>query len=243
MAVQRTARVTAVDDSSAAAGVRALVLAMPEPLGFVGGQYLIVDSGLTLPSGKAAKRAYSLLGADSEQQVLELAVKGIAAGPVSGFLHRARVGDEIKFSGPWGRMSPPDGASGATLVLATDTGVTAALGLLQGQRMRPLLAQTTFVWLRTGPDYFLPDDRVRARLPAGLGAAEVDVLPPVHHPERIAWVRARLAALLRPGRLAQAYLAGDGAVNYALLDDLVAAGVPATRDNVESFFNMPRKAA
>ena len=62
MAVQRTARVTAVDDSSAAAGVRALVLAMPEPLGFVGGQYLIVDSGLTLPSGKAAKRAYSLLG-------------------------------------------------------------------------------------------------------------------------------------------------------------------------------------
>ena len=27
-------------------------------LGFVGGQYVIVDSGLTLPNGRAAKRAY-----------------------------------------------------------------------------------------------------------------------------------------------------------------------------------------
>ena len=36
---------------------------------------------------------------------------------------------------------------------------------------------------------------------------------------------------------------GDGAVNYALLDDLVAAGVPATRDSVESFFIMPKKSA
>jgi hypothetical protein len=51
-----------------------------------------------------------------------------------------------------------------------------------------------------------------------------------------------LAALLEAG-IAQAFLAGDGAVNYALLDDLIAAGVPASRDSVESFFNMPRKSA
>jgi hypothetical protein len=48
---------------------------------------------------------------------------------------------------------------------------------------------------------------------------------------------------LAPGRIARAFVAGDGAVNYALLDDLVAAGVPATRDSVESFFNMPKKSA
>jgi ferredoxin-NADP reductase len=39
----------------------------------------------------------------------------------------------------------------------------------------------------------------------------------------------------------QAFVCGDGAVNYALLDDLVAAGVPATKDHLESFFNMPKK--
>jgi hypothetical protein len=32
-------------------------------------------------------------------------------------------------------------------------------------------------------------------------------------------------------------------VNYALLDDLLAAGVSVSRDSVESFFNMPRKSA
>jgi hypothetical protein len=32
-------------------------------------------------------------------------------------------------------------------------------------------------------------------------------------------------------------------VNYALLDDWVAAGIAASRDSVESFFNMPRRAA
>ena len=44
------------------------------------------------------------------------------------------------------------------------------------------------------------------------------------------------------GPLGQAFSSGDGAVNYALLDDLVAAGVPASRDSVESFFNMPKRA-
>jgi len=69
-------------------------------------------------------------------------------------------------------------------------------------------------------------------------------LPPIGHPERVPHVRALLAAeLARPGGLARGYLSGDGAVNYALLDDLVAAGVPATRDSVESFFNMPKKSA
>src|SRR5262249_2107575 len=38
-----------------------------------------------------------------------------------------------------------------------------------------------------------------------------------------------------------AFISGDGAVNYALLEDLNAAGICATKDNLESFFNMPKK--
>jgi hypothetical protein len=114
---------------------------------------------------------------------------------------------------------------------------------VQGAAFAPLLAATTLLWLRTEPCDFLPDPLVRARLPRGLASVAIEALPPIDHPERVARVRGRVRALLRAGRLGQAFLAGDGAVNYALLDDLVAAGVPATRDSVESFFNMPKKSA
>jgi hypothetical protein len=52
-----------------------------------------------------------------------------------------------------------------------------------------------------------------------------------------------LAELMARGPVAQAFSSGDGAVNYALLDDLLAAGVTASRDSVESFFNMPKRSA
>jgi ferredoxin-NADP reductase len=235
MATPRFARVTATRELGP--DTRLLELEATEPLGFRGGQYVIVDSGIVLPSGKAAKRAYSLLGADEEQSRFRLAVKRI--GPCSSYLHAAPVGTELKFSGPWGKMVPAPEARGITLVLATDTGVSAALGLLLGEGFRALLPTTRFHWLRTGADYFLPDELVRAALPAGLGQVSIDVIPPIDHPERLPWVRGRLAGPTP----AQAFIAGDGAVNYALLDDLVAAGVPATRDSVESFFNMPKKSA
>jgi ferredoxin-NADP reductase len=239
MAVPRYARL--VNATLLAADTRLLELELGEPLGFLGGQYIIVDSGLVLPSGKAVKRAYSLLSPDSEQRRVVLASKRIPGGPGSGYMHEVAVGAELKFSGPWGKMLPAPDASGATLVLATDTGITAALGLLRGGRFAPLLARTTFFWLRTSPDYFLPDAFVRSLLPPALGSGNVKIgeLPPINHPERVPWVR----ALVRELVVSQAFISGDGAVNYALLADLVAAGVPATRDSVESFFNMPPKTA
>jgi ferredoxin-NADP reductase len=240
MAVARLARLASA--ASVGPDTRVLDLVLDsERLGFVGGQYIIVDSGLVLPGGKAAKRAYSILGNDGVQDRFQLASKRIPAGLVSGFLHLAQPATEIKFSGPWGKFFPAEDAAGPTLVLATDTGITAALGLLRSARFAALLAETTFFWLRAGPHYFLPDPLVRGQLPRSLRAATIGDLPPIDHPERVPWVRSLVRGLLRSGPLAQAFIAGDGAVNYALLDDLVAAGVRATRDSVESFFNMPKK--
>jgi ferredoxin-NADP reductase len=236
MAVPRLARL--LDAALVGPDTRLLDLALGEPLGFVGGQYVIVDSGLVLPNGKAAKRAYSILASDDEQQRFRIAVKRIPGGPASGFLHQACPGAEVKLSGPWGKLVAAPAARGRTLVLATDTGITAALGLVLSTRFRPLLPDTHFFWFRR-PGDFLPDELVRATLPAALGDARLEPLPAP--PERIAFVRATVRELLRPGVLVQAFLSGDGTVNYALLDDLVAAGVPATRDSVESFFNMPKK--
>jgi ferredoxin-NADP reductase len=241
MAIAKTARL----ESARMMGpdTRLLELCMDEPLGFVGGQYVIVDSGLTLPSGKAAKRAYSLLSADTEQRRFRLASKRIPQGLVSGYLHGVTVGSEMRFSGPWGKLVPqPESSSGGTFVLATDTGITAALGLLQGARFRPLLGSTVLLWLRGAPDYFLPEAFVREQIPAGCAEVRIEPFVPIGHPERAARARALFAQhVQRAGRPARAFVSGDGAVNYALLDDLLAAGVPATRDNLESFFNMPKK--
>src|SRR6266567_602097 len=100
MAIAKIARLVSVAD--AAGDTRHLTLEMVDPpaLDFVGGQYVIVDSGIVLPSGKAVKRAYSILSADDDQARFELAVMRLPSGPGSGFLHEQPVGAEIRFSGP-----------------------------------------------------------------------------------------------------------------------------------------------
>lgn len=245
MASARFATLRTVD--VLAEDTRLLSFASPpgDPLGFVGGQFIIVDSGLVAPTGKAIKRAYSLLSPDRETDGFALASKRLPDGPGSGYMHGLAPGDQIKFSGPWGKLVPAEAPAPGTrtLVLATDTGVTAALGLVRGQRFAPLLARARFLWLRTSASYFLPDDLVRALLPAGLGRVEIAPLPPPGHPERLPHVRALIGEDLGPGRVDQIFITGDGDVNYALLDHYVAAGVPATRDNVDSFFNYPKKVA
>jgi hypothetical protein len=136
---------------------------------------------------------------------------------------------------------------GITLVLATDTGISAALGLVQARRMHSRLSATVLIWLQVDGDSFLPEALVRSQIPPGCKTVRFAALPPVGHPERIPHMRAVLATELSQARtrggVVRAYISGDGAVNYALLDDLIAAGVPATRDSVESFFNMPKKSA
>lgn len=245
MAVAKTARVVRAERMAEACVVE---LEVSEPLGFVGGQYIIVDSGLTLPSGKAAKRAYSILSSDAEQQRIWLAVKRIPDGLASGFIHGLAPGATFSFSGPWGKLGPTPAelaatGEGRTLVLATDTGISAALGLVRAARMRALLPSTMLVWLQVAGETFLPAAFVRGHIPLACGVVRFGELPPVGHPERVPYVRRLLADELAVSPLVRGYISGDGAVNYALLDDLVAAGVPATRDSVESFFNMPKKSA
>jgi ferredoxin-NADP reductase len=241
MATARFARVVAAEVLGA--GTRMLELAGDEPLGFVGGQYVIVDSGRMLPTGKACKRAYSILSADHEQGRFRIAVKRIADGLGSAHMHEVEVGGTIQFSGPWGKLVPAPEAAGRTLVLATDTGITAALGLVQSARFRPLAAAATLIWLQPDGDAFLPPALVREMIPRDLGEVRFPPLAPIRDPDRVAQARAVLAGVLAAGPLAQAFIAGDGHVNYALLDDLVAAGVTANRDSVESFFHMPKKSA
>lgn len=241
MAVAKTARV--VGTEKLGPDTLLLDLCSAEPLGFVGGQYLILDSRIVLPNGKAVKRAYSLLTGDAEQCRVQLAVKRIPDGLGSAFVHGLDAGTDVLFSGPWGKCFPREDVSGRTLILATDTGITAALGLVRATRFVPLLPQAVLIWLRASAEYFLPDEFVRKQIPAACGEVRIEAIPAVGHPERIAYARAMLREVLSRGDLDQAFIAGDGAVNQVLFDELVTAGVAVDKDQVESFFNMPKKSA
>lgn len=241
MAIARRARV--VQSQRIGELGRWLELEPTEPLGFSGGQYVIINSGLVSPTGRAAKRAYSFISEDAIQERFQLVVKRIGAGLCSTFIHALTPGAEVEFSGPWGKFIPPDELDGPLLVLATDTGITAALGLLSSTRFQRHSSVTSLAWLRPGGGDFVSDEFVRERVASRCAELCIQTIVPPEHPERLAMARAAVAQLLDERRVAHALCCGDGVVNYGLMGDFAARGVNVARDQVESFFNMPRKSS
>ena len=248
MAVPKSARLVAAEIVGPRARRLEFEMTDPAPLGFVGGQYIIIDTGKVLASGKLAKRAYSIASSDADQTRFELVARRIDNGVCSHHLHDLEIGATLKFSGPWGKFlpAPSEGAGGPTWVIATDTGITAALGLMGASTFRQHLAQTTLLWLSPSDDDFVSSEFVRQRAEkAGSGAGFRDVrlgsLPPVHHPERVAAGLGHFESLQRSGTPGRVYLAGDGALLYPFAHALALAGLAESEVAIESFFNVPVK--
>ena len=236
MADARTA--TVIEAELVAPQARVLELELPpgDEMGFQGGQYIIVHSDVILPGGKPAKRAYSLLSPDSEQRRVRVAVKRLPSGPGSSFMHHVRVGAQLAFSGPWGRFVPAAApVDEPALVLATDTGITAALGLVRGRGFAARRACTRLVWATDALDDFVPEAWLH-----DLGvAAQLLILGR----DRVAGAtRVALEHHLR-APLADVWLCGDGKVIHPVRDALVAAGVAEARVRLEAFFNHPPRKA
>lgn len=236
MAVARHARVIATEASGEDG--RLLTCEMLDgPLRFTGGQYVIVDTGLPVPGagGKVVKRCYSLLSSERDARRFQLAVRRVDGGLGSPHMLGLGTGAELSFSGPWGKLPPEQPVAGVTWVLATDTGITAALGLLNGAR----LGAAALTWYVESGDYLLSDACVRGRAGAapyrrvrGLVAG---------HPERGAHAVAALREQLAAPLPATACLVGDGDVLYPVRDRLIAAGMSPERIRIECFFHKPPK--
>lgn len=209
-------------------------------LGFAGGQYVIINTGVTLPGGKLAKRAYSMLSSDAEQRAVEIAVKRVGAGPGSNVLNDIAVGAELEWSGPWGKLRLPPGFSGRALVVATDTGITAALGIARSAAAAGA-AQLDLLWLVEPGDHFVSERFVRERLPAAVRLTVAGDFLPVGHPERPARACALVGDHAAAGPYDAALCAGDGAVIYPIRDRLASLGAPEGSVLLESFFNNPMK--
>jgi len=210
-------------------------------LGFRGGQYIIVDTGIPLPGNKIAKRAYSIVSSDRVQNEFQLAVRRIGDGPDSNFMHGLKLGAELKFSGPWGKLVTNDADSDA-LEFATDTGVTASLGLLSSEAIATLRRESRFIWSAESTRYFLPFDFVIARLDQlGVRNLAVKEAPPVATPSRAARALCLIDELLAVEVPRSAFLSGDGAIIYPLRDRLLSAGVVSDNIRMECFFNNPER--
>jgi ferredoxin-NADP reductase len=164
---------------------------------------------------------------------VRIAVKRLPGGPGSGFMHEVPVGSQVAFSGPWGSFVAPTGDDAPAFVLATDTGITAALGLVRGQAFHARRGRTTLIWATDTLDYFVPEAwlhelGVSARLVI-LGRERVE------HAVKLAFEHHGLEPFQ------DAWLCGDGKLIYPVRDALLAAGLEEPRIRLESFFNNPQK--
>lgn len=242
MAQPRVARLVKAERPGPEARLLRFALAEGE-IGFAGGQYIIVNTGIELDGGKLAKRAYSILSSDHDQREFQIAVRRIGEGPGSNFMHRIEVGAELTFSGPWGKFVTNGASAGPRLVFATDTGITAALGLLQDRRSRTLRDATTAVWFVDSEDYFLPCSFVDGLLSGRCQNFKVAGTREVGDAARVASALAILTRSLESTLPSTAFLAGDGAVIYPLRERLIAAGVQKENIHLEAFFNNPERKA
>lgn len=200
-----------------------------------GGKYVIVHTGRVVDD-KAIKRAYSLLpirdAGDAAEGRYEIAIKRLDGGPGSRALHSAPIGTELGFSGPWGKLVPEGGLGPRALLVATDTGITSALGIVEQHAP----AQAEVLWLREADDPFLPVDWVRARVEKAGARFATAAIAPVSAPDRARLAHERIAARLRELSPALVIATGDGRVVHPLVDRL-----RPVETRIECYFHNPEK--
>jgi ferredoxin-NADP reductase len=209
---------------------------------YVAGKYIIVDTGLLLPDGKIRKRAYTLISFDEAAAIFQIAIRHV--GIATEYLHALAPGQELKFSGPWGKYIPHDPDKNEDIwVIATDTGITAALGLLQASELSSRHKNISLSWWLTSQDYFLPRDFVEKKLGGNLHTFEVLDAPLIGDMERIESGQSWLTERLRTQCPTRIYLSGDGAIVLPWLEILAATGVSSDRIHIETFFNHAKSKA
>lgn len=236
MAVERMAAVIGVQDFPS--GARVLSCQSPD-FGFRGGQFLYLATGCIDDDGKEIKRIYSFLSSDDVSGCFDIAVQQVAGGPGSTFVHGLQPGDEIRFTGPWGLYHPDDAGMQRTLIVATDTAITSALGLLNSESMRSSLPSSGLLWLAGREQPFLPVQEVRQRLPATLAAFQYRTIPNIGDSSRTSTVVPLLQNVLNCFSPARLFVAGDGRLVSACRTAAEEFGLSTAQIRVEHFFHQP----
>ena len=106
--------------------VKGVRLKLSGPIDFQAGQYVMVH----LP-GVEGTRAFSIANAPSQADVVELQVRRVPGGAGTGFVHeKLKLGDKVRFSGPYGRFVVRKSRGGPLLFLAGGTGVSSPRSMI-----------------------------------------------------------------------------------------------------------------
>jgi ferredoxin-NADP reductase len=204
----------------------------------IGGKYVIVHTGLVRDE-KAVKRAYSLMPGAAGVRRAELAVKKL--GPGATALHDAEPGARFTFSGPWGKLVPETGLAPRTLLVATDTGITSALGVVEQAARLGDARALNVLWFTAPGEAFLGLDSVRGRIDRAGARLFALGLPPVGDAGRLEAALVHVKAIATETAATHVVATGDGAVVHPL-KALLPGNVGVVADvRCECFFNNPEK--
>ena len=237
MAVPKHARVIKVN--SIKDDVKHLVCEMNEPneLGFIGGQCILINSGIVMDNGKLGKRAYSIVSSDHTQHTFEILVKKIGQGVGSSFVHQLKEWDRFEFSGPWGKNKPivNEIDEKKVLFIATDTGITAILGLLKGAAYQSLV-HANIVWMTSEVDYFIPEKVMDQWIPAYCSFKMISDISDSKVVNRSLECVEKIKNLNFEKNYDKVFLCGDGNVLSALKEWFISKGYDKDKIITESFF-------
>jgi ferredoxin-NADP reductase len=205
----------------------------------VGGKYIIVHTGLVLGE-KAIKRAYSLMPVAGRPGRATIAVKRLA-GPGSQAMHDVPLDATFSFSGPWGKLVPETGLAERTLLVATDTGITSALGIVEQQAISAEARALSVIWLRESAETFLDLASVRRRIEHTGAVWSAHEIAPIAGRRRAVEAWALVEAHARQFEASHVIATGDGAIVYPLRESLPARLPQVTDVRIECFFNNPEK--
>jgi len=205
----------------------------------VGGKYIIVHTGLVLGE-KAIKRAYSLMPVPARPGRATIAVKRLP-GLGSQAMHDLSLDATLGFSGPWGKLVPEAGLAQRTLLVATDTGITSALGIVEQHAISGVRRALSVIWLREAAETFLDMASVRRRIEQSGAGLSVHVIDPVAAPTRAAAAWALIEAHAQGFEASHVVATGDGAIVHPLRELLPGRVALVTDVRSECFFNNPEK--
>jgi len=205
----------------------------------VGGKYIIVHTGLMLGE-KAVKRAYSLMPVPARGGRALIAVKRLV-GLGSQAMHDLTIGATLGFSGPWGKLIPEAGLAPRTLLVATDTGITSALGIAEQHAMGGAASALSVIWLREPAETFLDVASVRRRIERTGAEWSTHEIAPIAGRLRAAEAWALVEAQARRVEASHVIATGDGAIVHPLRESLSARLSSVTDVRIECFFNNPEK--
>lgn len=221
-----------------------LTFSKEEDMGFVGGQYIIINSKIDNGEGKPFKRAYSIISDEKDQREFQIAYKVMKDGIVTNnFLNHLNQGDEMAYSGPWGKFLKEESypGPGEILVLATDTGIASTISFLNSKNIKDRTKDVRFIWMVPSSDYFVDYQTIKERIPEGIKDYQIIEIPEMGNSQRDSLLKETKELVSKLDGIKNAFLSGDGIIVRGMKEFLMERGIAENMIGTEVYFNKIRR--